>query len=126
MIVGIGTDLVSIERFQRSLEKFEGKLRDRMFTETERAYCDSQSESAAAYAVRFAAKEAAMKALGLGLSEGITWQDVEVVRTDNGKPELRFFGVFCKKADELGVTASHVSLSHTADSAVAFVILEKL
>jgi len=102
------------------------RLRARVFTEAERDYCDARGAAAAQhYAARFAAKEAALKALGTGWRGRISWHDVEVVRHEDGLPSLLFRG----EAEEIfrrsGATRAHLSLSHTSEHAVAQVIFER-
>ena len=99
----------------------------RVFTEGERAYCDGRGAAVAAqhYAARFAAKEAALKALKTGWSGGITWQDVEVFSQETGEPALLFHGEAREIFRRLGATLAHLSISHTAEHAVAQVILER-
>ena len=102
------------------------RFRERVFTERERAYCDSRGEQAAAqhYAARFAAKEAAFKALGTGWRGGLSWHQVEVAATEDGAPLLTLSGRALELFDALGATRAHLSLSHTAEHAVAQVIFE--
>lgn len=104
------------------------RFRERVFTEGERAYCDGRGASAAAqhYAARFAAKEAALKALKTGWSGGVSWHDVEVLSRETGEPALTFHGRARELFAQLGATHAHISLSHTAEHAVAQVILERL
>lgn len=99
----------------------------RVFTPGERAYCDSRGAGAAAqhYAARFAAKEAAMKALGTGWSGGLSWHDVEVVRADSGAPALALTGRALELFRLSGANRAHLSLSHTAEHAIAQVIFER-
>jgi holo-[acyl-carrier protein] synthase len=112
---GLGLDLLEIERLERALARRPG-LRERLFTDAER---DLPLMSLAA---RFAAKEALAKALGAPV--GLRWTDVTVVREGNGRPHLRVVGTVAARADELGVTALHVSLSHDAGVASAVVVAE--
>ncbi|HVG29401.1 MAG TPA: holo-ACP synthase [Pyrinomonadaceae bacterium] len=99
----------------------------RVFTARERRYCDGRGAAVAAqhYAARFAAKEAAMKALGTGWSGGLSWQDVEIVRDDAGAPTIHFHGRALELFLASGATRAHVSLSHTSEHAVAHVLLER-
>ena len=100
----------------------------RVFTFSERAYCDARGSSQNAakhYAARFAAKEAALKALGTGWSGGISWQDVEIISKESGAPALKFYNIARELFDCSGAAVAHLSLSHTAEHAVAQVILEK-
>lgn len=99
---------------------------ERVYTSAERAYCDSRGAVAAQhYAARFAAKEAALKALQTGWSGGIAWQDVEVTSRASGAPELLFRGLVRQLFEQSGATAAHLSISHTTEHAVAQVILER-
>ncbi|MBS1848520.1 MAG: holo-ACP synthase [Actinobacteria bacterium] len=123
-IVGVGIDLVEITRVAKALERRPG-LRDRLFTDVERAYCDAgrtRAKRAQRYAVRFAAKEAAMKAVGMGL-RARSWHDVEVVRAGDGTPTLHVSGQVAAWADERGGTRWLVSLTHTTTSAGAIALL---
>ncbi|HEV2861658.1 MAG TPA: holo-ACP synthase [Pyrinomonadaceae bacterium] len=102
------------------------RFRDRVFTERERAYCDSRGPAAAQhYAARFAAKEAAFKALGTGWRDGIGWHDAEVVSQESGAPSLVLGGHALTVFNQLGATRAHLSLSHTSEHAVAQVIFER-
>ena len=103
------------------------RFRERVFTERERAYCDSRgAASAQHYAARFAAKEAALKALRTGWSGQIGWHDVEIIREASGEPALLFHGAAREIFRRTGATLAHLSLSHTAEHAVAQVILERI
>lgn len=123
-VVGLGVDLVEVDRFRKVLDRTP-RLAGRLFTESERRYCDSarhSSQRAQRFAVRFAAKEAAMKALGVGIG-GIGWRDVEVVRAEGGAPSLRARGHAAARATELGGHRWLVSLTHTDTLAQAAVLL---
>src|ERR1051326_632968 len=103
------------------------RFAERVFTQTERAYCESRgAASAQHYAARFAAKEAALKALQTGWSGGISWQDVEVTAKESGAPEISFHGRARELYDALGATAAHISIAHTTEYAIAELILEKI
>lgn len=103
------------------------RFTERVFTAAERAYCDSRGGAAAQhFAARFAAKEAAMKALGTGWAGGVAWQDVEVVSGERGAPSLVFRNRALEVFRERGATNAHLSLSHTSEHAVAQVILERI
>jgi len=119
-IVGVGIDLVDIERFRTSLERTPS-MRERMFTPGERAYAETANDPAERYAARFAAKEAVMKALGVGLG-AFGFHDVEVQRADGGRPSLVVIGAAELLAVERGVVAWQLSLTHTALSAGAVVV----
>ena len=119
---GVGLDTVEVERFRRVLERTP-TLVSRLFTPGERAYAEQASDPTERFAVRFAAKEAAMKAMGVGLG-AVDWHDVEVVRAESGRPSLSISGRAASLAAELGVTTWHLSLSHSALVAEAIVVAE--
>lgn len=123
MIVGTGVDLERVDRIRAIIERHGRRFIERVFTAGEIAYAEGHKQPAESYAARFAAKEAAMKALGTGWDHGVRWVDVEIVR-DKGRPQLRFHGRAAEIAAELGCRAASVSLSHTRDNAIAQVILE--
>jgi len=103
------------------------RFAERVFTEAERAYCEARGAAAAQhYAARFAAKEAALKALQTGWSGGIAWQDVEVASKDSGAPVILFHGRARELYEASGANAAHISISHTTQHAIAEVILEKI
>lgn len=124
MIVGTGIDLTEIARIQRALERFGARFLDRVYTAAEQAYCMGKRNSAESLAARFAAKEAAAKALGTGISRGVNWQEIEVVREPGGRPALRFHGRAAQFAAQLGVAHAALSLTHTTSLAMASVMLE--
>jgi len=122
MIVGTGVDIVETSRIQRVFERHGERFARRLFTAGEIAYCEKFKNKAERYAARFAAKEAAFKALGTGWREGIRWVDVEVTHQPSGKPELVLSGRAQELAQTLGVAQSAVSISHADNYAVALVI----
>jgi holo-[acyl-carrier protein] synthase len=124
MIVGMGTDLIEVSRVRRSVERYGDKFLHRVYTATELAYAMSKQNFAERLAARFAVKEAGMKAIGTGWRRGVTWHDFEVVNEPGGRPTLRFTGVARRIAETLGVARTSVSITHTADMAMAVVILE--
>ena len=124
MIVGTGVDIVETSRIQRVFERHGERFARRLFTQGEIAYCERFKNKAERYAARFAAKEAAFKALGTGWREGIRWLDVEVTHQPSGKPELVLKGRAQELAQILGVTRSAVSISHADHYAMAQVIFE--
>ena len=124
MIVGTGIDLVEIARIQQSMERFGQRFLNRVYTETEQAYCLRKRKAAESLAARFAAKEAGAKALGTGISRGVNWLEIEVVREPGGRPTLRFHGRAAEIAGHLGVAHAALSLTHTGDLAMASVVLE--
>lgn len=123
-VIGLGTDLARSSRFRRLLEAGKNGVIERLFSTDERAYCLRQKDPSPHLAARFAAKEAFLKALGLGLRDGLSWQDMEVVRGPLGQPELQFKGRAAELIAERKVTSVHLSYSHDGDYAVANVILE--
>jgi holo-[acyl-carrier protein] synthase len=123
MIVGIGTDLLDVGRMARELARDGAGFRDDVFTPAEIAYCEAHAHPARHFAVRFAAKEACWKALGIPES-GVSLKDVEVVKPEAGPPRLVLAGRAREEADRLGVRRAHVSLSHTSTLAQASVLLE--
>lgn len=126
MIVAIGTDIVDVERIRQALAhpRTGARFRARVFTPGEIEYCAGKRRSAESFAARFAAKEAVMKVLGRGFGDGIGWQEIEVARAD-GPPLLTLRGKARQRARELGVTGWHLSLTHTAAQAMAFVVAER-
>jgi len=126
VVLGVGVDVCDIARIRRALERPTGaRFKARVFTPAEQAYCEQRRRGRfASYAARFAAKEAAMKALGTGWADGIRWQDVEVVRLPNGPPSLVLHGRAAAIARRLGIRRWLLALSHGDSSAVASVIAE--
>ena len=125
-VVGLGTDLARVERFQKFIAENKTALLERLFTLGEREYALAQKRPAPHLAARFAAKESCLKALGTGLRHGIRWHDMEIVSDELGKPGLILSGRAAEIADELGAEVVHLSYSHDGDYAVATVILESL
>jgi holo-[acyl-carrier protein] synthase len=124
MIVGTGIDIAEVPRIRQSIARFGDRFLRRIYTAGEIRYCDSKANRVERYAARFAAKEAAMKALGTGWSHGVRWVDCEVVRMPGGRPTIVFHGKAGEVAARLGVKNAALSLSHTAEQAIAQVILE--
>jgi holo-[acyl-carrier protein] synthase len=124
MIVGSGIDIAEVPRIRQAIERFGDRFVQRIFTAGEIRYCESKANHAERYAARFAAKEAAMKALGTGWNHGVRWRDCEVVRMPGSRPTLVFHGRAGQFASKLGVKNAVLSLSHTAEQAIAQVILE--
>jgi holo-[acyl-carrier protein] synthase len=124
MIAGSGIDAVEIARIQHAMDRYGKRFLDRVYCADEQAYCLRKRNSAESFAARFAAKEAAAKALGTGISHGVNWLEFEVVREPSGRPALQFHGRAADIAERLGVTRSSLSLTHTAQLAVASVVLE--
>ncbi len=121
-IIGIGIDLVDIERFRRSLERTPS-MRTRLFTEVELAYVAPKVDPVPSLAARFAAREAVMKSLGLGLG-AFGFHEVWVERAESGEPSLAVTGRALELADEAGVSMWHLSLTHSASTAGAYVVAE--
>lgn len=124
MILGIGSDLAEVARIRASRERFGDRFLRRVYTETELAYALSKANKDERLAARFAAKEAGMKALGTGLSRGITWKDFGVGREPGGKPTLILSGSAARIAAAKGVRQIHLTMTHTAEMAMAVVIME--
>lgn len=124
MIVGTGIDIVEVPRVAQAIERFGERFLRRVFTPGEIKYCRSKRNASERFAARFAAKEAAFKAIGTGVRMGVVWTDVEVRREPGGRPTLNFSGAAAAHAVALGMKRSSLSLSHTAEFATAQVILE--
>jgi holo-[acyl-carrier protein] synthase len=125
VIISIGIDIIEVARIREVLLRTP-RFADRVFTAAERAYCDSRGVVAAQhYAARFAAKEAALKALQTGWRGGISWQDVEISARESGAPYLIFRGEVLAVFEKFRATATHLSISHTSEHAIAQVILER-
>lgn len=124
MIVGSGIDLVEIVRIQHSLERYGARFVNRVYTAAEQAYCRRKRNAAESFAARFAAKEAGAKALGTGISEGVSWLEIEVTREPGGRPTLSFHGRAAERAQRMGVCNAALSLTHTSALAMASVVLE--
>jgi holo-[acyl-carrier protein] synthase len=125
LIIGTGIDLAEVPRIKSSIERFVAKFIERIYTPGEIAYVERKANRFERYAARFAAKEAGMKALGTGWRHGVRWQDFEVVNLPSGRPTLKLHGVAQTIAAAIGVTAISLSLTHTAENGMAFVIFEK-
>jgi holo-[acyl-carrier protein] synthase len=123
-IVGTGIDLVEVARIAASIDRFGERFLKRVFTEDEIRYCRSKHNFAERFAARFAAKEAALKAIGTGWRGGVAWVEAEVRREPGGRPTLHYSGRAAEYAARLGVKRASLSLSHTAEHAIAQVILE--
>jgi holo-[acyl-carrier protein] synthase len=126
MIYGIGVDLVKVSRIEGVLERYGDRFLDRVFTAREVAYCRGKSWAAAGFAMRFAAKEAFSKALGVGLRKGgIRWREVEVIPNPMGKPEIYLSGRTAALCETAGINNIHLSLTDEDGRALAVVILER-
>jgi holo-[acyl-carrier protein] synthase len=124
MIIGMGIDVAEVRRIREVIESQKERFLRRVFTEMEVEYCEQFKNKFERYAARFAAKEAAMKALGTGWSRGVRWVDLEVVRQRGGRPTMALRGEARKIADKLGVKNVTLSITHTAEQAFAQVIFE--
>ncbi len=124
MIIGIGVDIVEIEKLRLVMMRRGERLRDRAFTELEIGYCEARANPYQHYAARFAAKEAAFKAIGTGWRDGVSWHDAEVRNAPSGKPEIILAGRALEIAQRKGTQNLWVSLSHTDAYAIAQVVLE--
>jgi holo-[acyl-carrier protein] synthase len=125
MIVGLGTDLMEIARIEQSIARFGTRFLQRVFAPGEIAYCQArQKTSAESFAARFAAKEAAAKALGTGISRGVSWREFEVTRAPGRRPEMVLHGRAAEIAAKLGVRKMSLSITHSRDFALAFVVAE--
>ncbi len=126
MIFGIGVDLVKIPRIAAALERFGDRFKNKIYTVQEITYCDARGQSVNNYALRFAAKEAFSKALGVGLRQhGIRWREGEVVSAPSGRPELRVAGRAARLCEQHGITGMFVSLTDEGEYGVAVVVLER-
>jgi holo-[acyl-carrier protein] synthase len=124
MIVGTGIDLVEVGRIEQAVDRFGRRFLNRIYTAEEQAYCMRKRMSGESLAARFAAKEAAAKALGTGISVGVNWLEIEVTREPGGRPGVQFHGRAAQIAARLGVVRTVLSLTHTSDLAMASVVLE--
>jgi holo-[acyl-carrier protein] synthase len=123
MILSVGLDLLSIPRLKAALKRHP-RLKERVFTEAERRACDRKSAPLGSYAARFAAKEAAMKALGTGWGQGVGWKDIEVVGGMGRPPSLAFYGAAATRFEAMGGAKTHLSLTHEKEMAAAVVVIE--
>lgn len=125
MIVGIGIDLIEIERIRAVHTRHPQRFIDRLLTDAEKEYVLSHKDPTQRLAGRFAAKEAALKALGTGLADGIRWKDVEILPDEHGKPVLKLYEKAALRAQSIGAAILHVTITHSDTFAMAQVILEK-
>jgi holo-[acyl-carrier protein] synthase len=124
MIVGLGVDITEVDRMEAAIARRGRAFLERLFTPSEITYCEKHRNRAERFAGRFAAKEAAMKALGTGWARGVRWRDIEVVREPSGKPTLKLWGATRAIADALGVKNIAVTITHDGNTALAQVIFE--
>jgi holo-[acyl-carrier protein] synthase len=123
-IIGLGLDATEIHRVAEAIERYGERFVRRVFTEGEIAYCRRKRDASSSFAARFAAKEAAMKALGTGMSQGVYWTGIEVVRR-HGPPQLRFHDGALVRFEAMGATGSLLTLTHSRDLAIAHVMLTR-
>lgn len=124
MIKAIGIDTIEITRIQRIYEEYGDRFLQKVFTASERIYIKKWKSPATRLAARFAAKEACMKALGTGWSQGVRWLDIEVTSAPDGKPGLSLQGGAKKRFVDLKASTAHITITHTQSYATALVILE--
>lgn len=125
VIVGVGIDIAEVDRIGAAIERYGTPILERLYTPREVLYCERHKNKFERYAARFAAKEAAMKALGTGWRHGVRWRDIEVVNAPGGKPTLSLEGVARHFAYRLGVTTISLTITHSSNLALAQVIFEK-
>jgi holo-[acyl-carrier protein] synthase len=124
LIVGLGLDIAEIDRIEAAITRHGAPILERLYTAAEAAYCESHRNKFERYAGRFAAKEAAMKALGTGWRRGVRWRDIEIIREPGGKPSIALRGAAKRIADGLGVKNISVTITHSGNLALAEVIFE--
>jgi len=124
LIIGMGVDIAEVDRIRAAIERHGETILRRIYTQKERAYCEQFKNKYERFAGRFAAKEAAMKALGTGWRRGVRWVDLEIVREMSGRPTLALAGEAAKIAAQLGVKHIVLSITHTENQALAQVIFE--
>lgn len=124
MVIGLGTDLIEIERIERSFARFGEAFLHRVYTQGEIDYCMAKRNYAESLAARFAAKEAGAKALGTGISRGVSWREFEVRRKPGQRPTLHLSGRAAEIAAHLGVRRLSLSLSHSRQLSIAVVVAE--
>jgi holo-[acyl-carrier protein] synthase len=124
MVIGLGTDLIEIERIERSVERFGERFLERVFTPGEIDFCYRKKAPAESLAARFAAKEAGAKALGTGISRGVSWKEFEVRRKPGQRPELHLSGRAAEIARAMGIRRMSLSLTHSQEMSMAVVVAE--
>jgi holo-[acyl-carrier protein] synthase len=125
MVLGLGTDLIETARLQETIDRFGERFLERIFTAGEISYCMRKKKNAAeSFAARFAAKEAGAKALGTGISHGVSWKEFEVRREPSGQPTLHLSGRAAELASAMGVRRIQLSLTHSREMALAVVVVE--
>ncbi len=124
MIVGLGVDIAEVNRIEAAIARHGRAFIDRIFTPAEIQYCERHRNRFERYAGRFAAKEAAMKALGTGWTSGVRWVDIEVTRLPSGQPVISLHGATREHAERMGVCRTSLSITHSGNTALAEVIFE--
>ncbi|MFW5498726.1 MULTISPECIES: holo-[acyl-carrier-protein] synthase [unclassified Maridesulfovibrio] len=124
MIIGLGIDITELDRIKRSLNKYGERFAEKILTPAEMELIPAKNP-VPYVAARFAAKEAAVKALGTGFAEGITFHTIEITRVESGAPQLNFLGKALERSKMMGVEGIHISITHGRDTAAAVVVLEK-
>ncbi|MDX1394135.1 MAG: holo-ACP synthase [Gemmatimonadota bacterium] len=124
MVVGIGIDMVDIERLEGVLERHPDRAADRLFNPTELADCAEKANPSECLAARFAAKEAFLKALGTGLRDGIAWREISLRTDPHGRPHIEASGAAAERVEALGASSIHVSITHDGGLATAVVLLQ--
>ncbi len=125
MVLGLGSDLIEISRIEESLERYGERFMQRVYTAGEISFCQRKMKHAGeSFAARFAAKEAAAKALGTGISKGVSWREIEVRREPGEPPSIVLSGRAAERAASMGVRRIQVTLSHSRDIAMAVVLVE--
>lgn len=124
MIVGIGTDVIQVQRVRNAMERYGDRFLRRIFTELEIEYCSGRKNSALHYAGRFAAKESAFKAMGRGWGGDLGWKDIEISNEPSGAPRIHFHGKALELVQEKKVCRAYVSISHVEELATAIVVME--
>ncbi|MCC3145040.1 holo-ACP synthase [Halanaerobium sp. Z-7514] len=123
MIIGTGIDIVKKQRIERLIKKYGERFLQKIYLASEIEYCSKQTNYAASYAARFAAKEALLKALGTGMRNN-SWQDIEILNNDLGKPEVKLYNKTAEQAAEMNVEKIFLTISHEKDFSIAQIILE--
>jgi holo-[acyl-carrier protein] synthase len=125
MIYGIGTDLVEVNRIEKIIQRWGERFTEKIYSRNEIDYCTRKDYPAIHYAARFAAKEAFLKSLGIGLGMGVSLKDIEVINNAQGNPQLKMNERIREVLDTHGITSVHISMTHTREHAHAVVILEQ-
>ena len=124
MNIRCGIDIIELERVDKALSRFGDRFKNKIFTEAERQYCESMGKASLnSYAARFSAKEAVSKALGTGISKGVSFLDIEILKDDNGKPFVVLHNEAKKVFDKIGGTSIDISLSHSRYYATAQAVI---